>query len=148
MCKEIPISPNNAVLERSLRMASTSSNLTMEFSLESFRSLGMVALNIDDLYEPLPLKITGRSDVGRDSGPSFPSFISLASEKLDSLPEIEDDAILFDRLAEVCNLGGTVCSAKRAPSLEVACPLQEPRLKKQRQIVDPDSEDETSPRFR
>lgn len=97
-----------------------------------------------DLYEPRPLA----ADQFRH-GPPLGFYMDLANSKIDSFRDIEDDAVLFDRLAEVCNLGSTSATKRAAPTKAMlySFSLKEPIHKRQKQ-TDLDGKDETAPRFR
>lgn len=176
MCKETPFTQNDTVMQqgdmgRFPMMPSSSKSATFALDPSAFQQSQLknqtftstfpiiTAANCNsDLYEPLPLAITSQNRLAilgqqqtRLGQPSFPSFITLANAKAHSLPEIQDDALLFDRLAEVCNLSRTNVVAKRAAPVQTFPPTEEPVRKRQRHVEEEDeddSEDETSPRFR
>lgn len=158
---ETPFTLNSGVMQQGdlerFPMANRSPTLTPTRDTSGEKSQSMhqtpFALNNSancngDIFEPFPIMVTSHQDDSRPRVPSFHSFITLASSKLDSLPEIEDDAILFDRLAEVCNLSSNTSSAKRLSPIQPMSVSEERPRKKQRHVDCSDSEDETSPRFR
>ncbi|CAJ1937578.1 unnamed protein product [Cylindrotheca closterium] len=161
MGKENPFEQNVAIQQQGeigrfvhspMARSKSSMIIAMDFSLDNSPSMDRTSqtnfiLNSSDIYEPLPITATSIHEEDRPGGVGIHSFITLASTKLDSLPEIDDDAILFDRLAEVCSLGTIASSIKRASPIEGMCHSEEPLRKKQKH-VDAESEDESCPRFR